>query len=182
MMRVRACTIRAGAMTAAADPGFPNSAPRSAENDLPAASAKSAVHSGDRSPAWVYPFAAYLGRVPDPQLNVELRQYSFQPTGVSTGFQAHAYPSASGRQMAIRSWLPQGVPVVALRILRFRIHKCNLLETGVVVCACNNQGWLLPPSPWLVALHQELLGRCSRHCYAISYTSDPLMAIAGSII
>jgi hypothetical protein len=34
----------------------------------------------------------------------------------------------------------------------------------------------------LVALHQELLGRCSRHCYAISYTSDPLMAIAGSII
>jgi hypothetical protein len=65
--------MRAGAVAAAGDPGSPSSAPRSAENGLPTASARSGVHSVIR---FVFAFAlgADLGRVADPQVSLQLGQ------------------------------------------------------------------------------------------------------------
>jgi hypothetical protein len=85
----------ADAITVAGDPGFPNSASRSAENDLPAVTEKSAVRPRDRSSA-AYSFAADLRHIADPQLNVQLSHESFKLTGMSTGFHPNLYADSLG--------------------------------------------------------------------------------------
>jgi hypothetical protein len=44
---------------------------------------------------------ADLGGIPDPQLNVQLRQQSFKPARLSTGFHSHAHLYSLGREIAV---------------------------------------------------------------------------------
>jgi hypothetical protein len=98
-----------------------------------------------------YSLGADLGGIPDPQLEVQLRQQPFKPARMPTGFHSHSRFHSLGRQFAVE--LLRFLRVLQSPFLQFPgfgIHKCNLLETRVVIASYNPHVRLLSPGPWLV--------------------------------
>ena len=98
-----------------------------------------------------YSLGADLGGISDPQLEVQLRQQSFKPACMPTGFHPHAHLHSLGREIAIEllrflAVLQSPLPAFA----SFGIHKRNLLEARVVITTYNHHVRLLSPEPWLV--------------------------------
>ena len=90
----------AGATAVAADPGSPNSVPRSAETDLPRATAEYAAHSGDRSSACV-PASLGSRQRHQSRARIQLRQQSLEPARMPTGFHPHAHLPSLDREIAV---------------------------------------------------------------------------------
>jgi hypothetical protein len=85
-------------------------------------------------------------RISDPQLEVQLREQSFKPARLSTGFHPHTH--LLSRELAIKLFRFLAVlqsPFLQLPTLR--IHKRNLLKARVVICSYNDHVRLLSPSP-----------------------------------
>ena len=91
---------------------------------------------------------ADLGRVPDPQLEVQLRQQPFKPARMPTGFHPHAHLHSLGREITVE--LLRFLAVLQSPLLQFPsvgIHKRNLLEGRVVIASYNHHVRLLSPEP-----------------------------------
>src|SRR5580658_4049317 len=83
-----------------------------------------------------------------PQLEVQLREQSFKPARLSTGFHPHSHLHSLGREIAIK--LFRFLTVLQspfLELPTVGIHKCNLLKARVVICSYNDHVRLLSPSP-----------------------------------
>src|ERR1017187_709690 len=118
-----------------------------------------------------YPLGTDHGRVPDPQLEVQLRQQSFKPARMPAGFHPYTHLHSLGREIAVEllrllAVLQSLLPAFA----GFGIHKRNLLEARMVVTPYNPHVRLLSPGPWLVGTTKAYSGLRSRHCYGINYT------------
>src|SRR5579859_3134511 len=80
-----------------------------------------------------------LGGVPDPQLEVQFRQQSFEPARMSTGFHPHTHRRSLGRQITVE--FLRFLAVLQSPLLQFPsfgIHKSNLLEARVVIASYND--------------------------------------------
>jgi len=107
-----------------------------------------------------YSLGSDLRCVPDPQLEVQLRQQSLKPAPMPAGFHPHTYFHSLRRQIPVellRFLAMQPPPLLQLTCVR--IYKRNLLEARVVVCSYNDHC----PAPfsrafWLVSRHQVYSG------------------------
>src|SRR5215469_8219122 len=100
-----------------------------------------------------YPLGFNLRRIADPQLKVQLRQQSFKPACMPTGFHPHTHLHSMCRQLAVKLLRFLGVLQLQLPVIsRFGIHKRNLLKARVIICSYNDH---CPapfyPSLWLVS-------------------------------
>src|SRR5215469_666701 len=107
-----------------------------------------------------YPLAFNLRRVADPQLKVQLRQQSFKPACMSTGFHTHSHLHSLCRQVSVKLFRFLAVlqPPFFIRS-GLGIHKRNLLEARVIIASYNDHC----PAPfseptWLVLAPPSLLG------------------------
>src|SRR6185369_3643346 len=83
----------AGATEVAADRDSPSSAPRSAGNDPPTATAKSVVHPADPSSACVLACCGSPRHLRSTTQSV-VAQQSFEPACLPAGFHSYPYPLA----------------------------------------------------------------------------------------
>ena len=77
-----------------------------------------------------------LGRVSDPQLEVQLRQQSFKPARMPTGFHLHAHPYSLGSEIAVE--LLGFLAVLHSPLSQFSslgTHKSNLPEGRMVIAS-----------------------------------------------
>src|SRR5207237_8852702 len=108
-----------------------------------------------------HPLATDLGRVPDPQLKVELCQQSLKPACVATGFHPYTHLQSLGCELTVE--LFRFLTVLQCPLLQFPsfgIHIRNLLEARVIIASYNDHcsapssraffGWFQH--------HQSLLG------------------------
>src|SRR5262250_3358558 len=95
-----------------------------------------------------------LGRIPHPQLEVQLRQKSLKPACVSTGFHAHPHLHTTRGEIAIKLFrFLRMRESLFLELTCLSVHKSNLLEARVIVTTYNGHvrllspglGWLAPP-------------------------------------
>src|ERR1039457_3409525 len=98
-----------------------------------------------------YPLGTDHGGVPDPQLEVQLRQQPFKPARMPAGFHPYTHLHSLGREIAVEllrlfAVLQSLLPAFA----SVGIHKRNLLEARMVVTTYNPHVRLLSPGPWLV--------------------------------
>src|SRR5881296_723920 len=113
-----------------------------------------------------------LGRVSDPQLDLQLCQQAFEPACIPTGFHTHSHLSAATRQITIEPLrLFAMYHTLFLKLSGVGIHPSNLLKPRVKIYSYNDHcsapfsepvGWFLAPP--------TLLGPGSRHCHGINYT------------
>jgi hypothetical protein len=78
---------------------------------------------------------------------VQLREQSFKPARLSTGFHPHTHLHSLGREIAIK--LFRFLTVLQSPFLELPsvcIHKRNLLKARVVICSYNDHVRLLSPS------------------------------------
>src|ERR1039457_5161435 len=125
-----------------------------------------------------YPLGTDHGGVPDPQLELQLRQQSLKPACMPAGFHPHAHLHSQRREIAVEllrlfAVLQSLLPALA----SVGIHKRNLLEARMVVTTYNPHVRLLSPGPWLVGTTKAYSGLRSRHCYGIIYTQNPSMSL-----
>src|ERR1022692_49915 len=101
-----------------------------------------------------------LGCVSDPQLKLQLRQQSFEPTCVPAGFHPHTHLHALGREIVVELLRFLAVLQSPLSAFTsFGIHKSNLLETRMVVTTYNHHLRLLSPELlWLVGTTEVYSG------------------------
>src|SRR5579862_1317413 len=89
------------------------------------------------------------GGVPDPQLEVQLRQQPFKPARMSTGFHSYAHLHFLGCEITVE--LLRFLAVLQSPLSQFSgvgIHKSNLLEGRVVIASYNHHVRLLSPEPF----------------------------------
>src|SRR5208282_1282261 len=117
---------------------------------------------------------ADLGRIPNPQLKLQLSQQPFKPASVPTRFHPYSYFEFLRGQISIELFrVLTMLQSPFLQLTRVRIDKRNLLEARMVIRSYNDHR-SAPFSRALVGSHhQSLLGRRSRHCYGINYTHNP---------
>src|SRR5215469_10141866 len=100
-------------------------------------------------------FTPYLRRISHPQLELQLRQQSFEPACVSAGFHTHTHLLTGSRQ----------APVELLRFLSvsqsllsqfsaFCIDKSNLLDARMVITPYNKHVGSFLRAGWLALHHQ----------------------------
>src|SRR5437879_6652276 len=113
-----------------------------------------------------------LGRIPNPQLDVQFCQQSVDPACVSTGFhpQTNGFSLAGKLAVELLRQLAMLQPLL-FHFSRFCIDIRNLFEARMVIASYNNHvGSFLRA---LVGLHhQSLSGAGSRHCHGIKYTEN----------
>src|SRR5882724_2830341 len=128
-----------------------------------------------------HPLRADLGRVPDPQLKLQLPEQSFKPASLPTGFHPDTHAQQPGGEITIK--LLRFLSVLQAPFFKLPsvgIDQRNLLKPRVVICSYNDH-CSAPFSRALVGWHhQSLLGRGSRHCYGINCTNDDVKIPAGS--
>ena len=93
-----------------------------------------------------YSFGADLGRVANPQLEIQFRKQTLEPTCVPRRF--HPYPHAAPTQAVIEALgflLVSQFPLAAFS--GFGIDKRDLLKTRVIITAYNQHTRLLPSEP-----------------------------------
>jgi hypothetical protein len=86
-----------------------------------------------------YQQEAHQRVISDPQLDVQLREQSFKPARLSTGFHSYSHLHSLGREIAIQ--LFRFLTVLQSPLLKLPsvgIHKRNLLKARVVVCSYND--------------------------------------------
>src|SRR5262249_15410122 len=171
MMRVRACTIRCRCHSSCRRSRFSQ---LGTPNPWKTIFHQQAQQQPGISPIRLrlaYPLGFNLRRVADPQLKVQLRQQSFKPACMSTGFHPHSHLHCLRRQLSVKLFRFLAVLQPPFFILSgLGIHKRNLLEARVIIASYNDHC----PAPfsepsWLVLAPPSLLGPGSRHCYGINY-------------
>ena len=98
---------------------------------------------------FAYSLGSNFGRVPNPQLEVQLRQQPFKPARMPTGFHPHAHLHSLRREIAVEHL--RFLAVLQSLLLQFSsvgIHKRNLLEGWVVIASYNHHVRLLSPEPF----------------------------------
>jgi hypothetical protein len=115
----------------------------------------------------------YLSCITHPQLQLQLRQQSFEPACVATGFHPHTHLPPLCSQIAIKllGLLAVHEPLL-LHLSGFCIDKSNLLKARVIVTTYNQHVRLLSPSLLVGLAPPTLLGYRSRHCHAINYAQN----------
>src|SRR4029453_801546 len=100
-----------------------------------------------------------LGRVSDPQLELQLGQQTLKPSRLSAGLHADADPDLLLFQNAIELLRFLTMPQSAfLQLASFRIYVSDLLEARVIVTSYNQHVRLLSPEPWLVSTTKAYSG------------------------
>src|SRR5215470_10496994 len=115
-------------------------------------------------------FTSYLGRISHPQLELQLRQQSFEPACVSAGFHTDTHLLTGSRQATVELLRSFSVSQSLLaQFSAFCIDKSNLLKARMVITPYNEHvGSFLRAVGWLAP--STLLGPGSRHCHGINYT------------
>jgi hypothetical protein len=114
---------------------------------------------------------ADLGRIPNPQLKLQLSQQPFKPTSVPTRFHPYTHFEFLRSQIAIELFrvLAMLQPPF-LQLTRVCIDKRNLLEARMVIRSYNDHRSAPFSRASVGSHHQSLLGCRSRHCYGINCT------------
>ncbi|MGB8064391.1 MAG: hypothetical protein WCF26_21060 [Candidatus Sulfotelmatobacter sp.] len=73
------------------------------------------------------PLAPYLGRISHPQLEMQLREQSFEPAGVPAGFHAHAHFHSLGRELTIE-------PLGCLTMLQSALARSPVSVSTNAIC------------------------------------------------
>src|SRR5258705_10392121 len=96
------------------------------------------------------------------------------------GFHSHPYACPPCLEIAVKLLCFLTVlESTLLELASVRIHKRNLLDARMVIRSYNDH-CSAPISRALAGWHhQSLIGRGSRHCYAINYTNYPDHAACG---
>src|SRR5215470_5523185 len=153
MMRVRACTIRCRCHSSCRRSRF-------SQLGTQIRGKRSSVQQAQQQPGILtirlrlaYPLGFNLRCVADPQLKVQLRQQSFKPACMSTGFHPHSHLHSLRRQVSVKLFRFLAVlqPPFFIRSGP-AIHKRNLLEARVLIASYNDHC----PAPfsepsWLVS-------------------------------
>src|SRR5215831_2826465 len=118
----------------------------------------------------------YLGGVAHRQLELQLRQQTFEPPCMTTGFHPYAHLPSLCRQIAIKllGFLAVLQPSL-LHLPGLCIDKSNLLKARVIITTYNQHVRLLSPSLLVGLAPPTLLGYRSRHCHATNYTHNRAM-------
>jgi len=119
-----------------------------------------------------YSLGTDLGRVSNPQLNLQLGQQSFEPARVSTGLHTHTHllPACSNSAIELLRLFAMREPFF-LELSGVSIHRSNLLKLGVEIYSYNDHcSAPFSRACWLASAPPTLLGPGSRHCHGINYT------------
>jgi hypothetical protein len=110
----------------------------------------------DRSSACA-PFLANLGCVPDPQLELQVRQQALEPACVPAGFHPHA-PWHLISQLAVKLFGFFAMNQASFaEFTSLRIYKRNLLKARMIGTTYNQHG-RLSPALWLVGASKVYSG------------------------
>src|SRR5215471_19139461 len=76
-----------------------------------------------------YPLGANLGGVANPQLEAQLRQHSFKPARMPTGFHSHSHLLALASEVTIKLFCSLAVSIAGSTALSARQRQINSLAT-----------------------------------------------------
>ena len=146
----------AASIAVAADPGFPRSAPRSAESHPSATSPEYATHLADPSSACAAP-ACVVSRAHVPFATRNATPLRVVRTSVhAAGFHPHSHPHLLCREITVEFLRFLAVLQSPLsHFSRFRIHKRNLLEARMIITPYNSDVGSFLRAGWL-AWHDQL--------------------------
>jgi hypothetical protein len=94
--------------------------------------------------------APYLGRIAHPQLELQLRQQSFEPACVPASFHAHTHLLTGSRQATIELLCPLAVcQPLLFQLSGFCIDKSNLLKARMIITPYNDHVGSFLRACWL---------------------------------
>ena len=172
-------TLTFDATAVAACPDWLRRTPRSAESGSPASAAATTLHPADRSSACA-PLGADLGRIPDPQLELQVTQQTLEPARVPAGFHPHSHGYISLLEFLVKLFgLFAMTEPPFTQFTRVSVHESNLLEARMIVTTYNEHvrllssepfGWFAPPKStraweptlFMESLHSQPGSECNR--------------------
>src|SRR6267154_3107133 len=176
MMRVRACTMRCRCHSSCRRSRFSQLGTQICGKSSFSMSFRISCASLAIRLLLAYSLGSDLSRVSDPQLEVQLRQQSFKPARLPTGFHPQPHLYSLCREIAVE--LLRFLAVLQSPLSQFSgvgVHKSNLLEGRVVIASYNHHVRLLSPEPFGWFAPPKLTRHGSRHCYGINFTHCPYL-------